>query len=310
MTNDSAAAPMSSEQAARMMRIASYASVAVAFTLIAAKFAAWLITDSVSMLSTLVDSLMDAAASIINLLAIRHALEPADHEHRFGHGKAEPLAGLGQAAFITGSAVFVLFEAIQRLMIPHPVVNSEIGYGVMGLSIVLTLALVIFQRFVVRRTGSVAVGADSLHYAGDLLANGSIVLSLLLTSQFGWMLADPLCAIGIAAFILWGSWQIARDSFHLLMDRELPEEDRQRIRDIAMRHPGVRDVHELKTRSSGPRIFIQLHLEMDRNLTLLRAHAISDSVMWDIEKNFPNSEVIIHGDPEGVPERREVFTRT
>ncbi len=289
------------------MRLATYASVSVALILIAAKFGAWLVTDSVSILSTLIDSLMDAAASIVNLLAVRHALEPADREHRFGHGKAEPLAGLVQAAFITGSALFLLIEAGQRLVYPHAIANSEIGYWVMGFSIVVTLGLVAFQKSVVRRTQSVAVGADSLHYVSDLLANGSVILALLLSSQLGFVLADPLFALGIAGFILWGSWKIARDSLNLLMDHELPDEDRQRIRDIALRHPGVREVHDLKTRSSGPRIFIQLHIEMDRNLSLLRAHGISDAVMWDIERHFPNSEVIIHGDPEGVMERREIF---
>ena len=308
MTTDSPAPPPSPpEQAARLMRLATYASVSVALTLIAAKFGAWLITDSVSILSTLIDSLMDAAASIVNLLAVRHALAPADREHRFGHGKAEPLAGLVQAAFITGSALFLLIEAGQRLVYPRAIANSEIGYWVMGFSIVVTLGLVSFQKSVVRRTQSVAVGADSLHYASDLLANGSVVLALLLSSQLGFTLADPLFALGIAGFILWGSWKIAQDSLNLLMDRELPDDDRQRIRDIALRHPGVREVHDLKTRSSGQRIFIQLHIEMDRNLSLLRAHGISDAVMWDIERNFPNSEVIIHGDPEGVMERREIF---
>ena len=302
------AATLPPEQAAKIMKLATYASVAVACVLIVAKFAAWLLTDSVSLLSTLIDSLVDAFASVINLFAVRQALQPADREHRFGHGKAEPLAGLGQAAFIGGSAMFLVIAAGQRLFQPRPIENSEIGYWVMGFAIVLTLALVAFQKSVVRRTGSHAIGADSLHYQSDLLINASIILSLLLSAEFGIIVADALFALAIAAFILWGASQIARSALRMLMDRELPDADRQRIREIAMRHPGVKDVHDMRTRTSGLHVFIQLHLEMDRDLSLLRAHGISDAVMLDIEQNFTNAEVLIHIDPEGVAERREVFS--
>jgi ferrous-iron efflux pump FieF len=302
------AAILPSEQAARIMKLATYASVAVACVLIVAKFAAWLITDSVSLLSTLIDSLVDAFASVINLFAVRQALQPADREHRFGHGKAEPLAGLGQAAFISGSAMFLVIAASQRLFQPQPIVNSEIGYWVMGFAIILTLALVVFQKSVIKRTGSHAISADSLHYQSDLLINFSIILSLLLSAEFGIIVADALFALAIAAYILWSASQIARSALQMLMDRELPDADRQRIREIAMRHPGVKDVHDMRTRTSGLNVFIQLHLEMDRDLSLLRAHGISDAVMLDVENNFTNAEVLIHVDPEGVAERREVFS--
>lgn len=296
------------ERIGPLMRRATYASFGVAVVLIVIKTAAWMLTGSVSMLSTLIDSLMDAAASAITLVAVHHALMPADREHRFGHGKAEPLAGLAQAAFICGSGLFLLIEASKRLFNPQPIANTELGYWVMGASMILTVILVTGQKFVIRRTGSIAIGADAFHYQTDLLVNAAVLLSLFLSSEFGFLLADPVFALGIGAFILTGAIQISRAALHMLMDRELPEEERQRIREIALRHAGVRNVHDLKTRSSGPRTFIQMHLEMDRNMTLLRAHAVSDAVMWDIEKNFPNSEVIIHEDPEGVPERRQIFT--
>ncbi|GIK96834.1 MAG: iron transporter [Alphaproteobacteria bacterium] len=288
-----------------LLRLATYASVATALTLILAKAVAYFMTDSVSLLSTLLDSLLDAAASILNLFAVRHALTPADREHRFGHGKAEPLAGLGQAAFITGSAIFLLFEAGQRLISPRPLENTEIGIAVMLFSIAATVALVTFQRHVIRRTGSVAIKADSLHYVGDLLVNGSVVVALLLEAQLGWPGADALFGIGIALYIVYTAWQIARISLDMLMDRELPDEDRKRIREIALEQPLVLSLHDLRTRSAGPNVFIQLHLEMDGALSLFEAHAAADAVEVELMRAFPGAEVIIHQDPAGVDERRD-----
>jgi ferrous-iron efflux pump FieF len=304
---EAAAADPSPDKAERLKRLAAVAAVTVAGLLIAAKTGAWLVTGSVSLLSTLIDSMLDLAASLVNLFAIRHALQPADREHRFGHGKAEPLAGLAQAAFVSGSAAFLLFEASQRLIHPVPIGNTTFGIGVMACSIALTLGLVTFQRYVVKRTGSVAISADSLHYSADLLVNTSVVVALLLTVHLGWSAADPLFAIGIAVFILRGAWSIFRSSLDLLMDRELPEDERQRIRDIATAHAGVISLHDLRTRSSGTKTFIQFHLEMDGNLTLLEAHEIADDVMDDIEHAFPDAEVLIHEDPFGVKERRVRF---
>lgn len=294
-------------QQSRLMRRATYASVTVAVILIVAKTAAWAMTDSVSMLSSLVDSLLDAAASLINLLAVHHALTPADREHRFGHGKAEPIAGLAQAAFITGSAIFLLLEAAHRLHAPRPVVQPEIGIGVMVVSIVFTLGLVLYQRHVVSTTGSIAISADSLHYRGDLLVNGSVIVSIVLAGWLEMPLADPLFAIAIGLYILWSAIQIGRMAFDLLMDRELADDDRARIRKIAMAQPEVRSLHDLRTRSAGPNIFIQFHLEMDPDISLRRAHEISDAVEVEVMAAFPNAEVIIHQDPEGVEEYRQSF---
>ena len=290
-------------RAARLMRLATYASVAVAAILIATKFGAWLATDSVSLLSTLIDSLLDAAASLINLFAVHHALQPADREHRYGHGKAEPLAGLGQAAFISGSAAFVLIEAGQRIFRPKPIENIDVGIIVMVLAIALTFALVVFQKYVVRRTGSLAIGADTLHYQADLLVNASVIVSLLLTTELGWTLADPLFAVAIAGFIVWGAWKIAIEALNVLMDRELPDDDRRRIRAIAMAHPAVHDLHDLRTRSSGTHVFIQLDLELDGDLKLSEAHDVALRVMGELEAAFPNAEVFIHQDPIGVVEQ-------
>lgn len=294
-------------QQGRLMRRATYASVAVAAVLIVAKTTAWAMTDSVSVLSSLIDSLLDAAASLINLFAVHHALTPADREHRFGHGKAEPIAGLAQAAFITGSALFLLLEAAHRLHVPQPVVQPEIGIGVMVVSIVLTFGLVLYQRYVVTTTGSIAISADSLHYRGDLLVNGSVILSIVLAGWMGLPLADPLFAIAISVYILWSAVQIGRMAFDLLMDRELGDDERARIRKIATNHPEVRSIHDMRTRSAGPNIFIQFHLEMNPDMSLRRAHEVSDAVEAEVMAAFPNAEVIIHQDPEGVEEYRRTF---
>jgi len=280
-----------------MLRRATLASVAVAAVLIVIKTVAWALTGSVALLSSLIDSVLDSFASIINLLAVRHALTPADREHRFGHGKAEPLAGLGQAAFIAGSSLLLLFEAIQRLVNPVPVEHGGVGIVVMVISLVMTLALVSYQRRVVHRTGSLAVGADALHYASDIALNASVIVAIVLSAHLGWTLADPLFGIGIAACIVHAAWRIARDSLDQLMDRELPDEDRRRITEICLRHPGVRDIHELRTRASGRDIFIQLHLVLQADMPLATAHRISEGVQRDLEAAYPGADVIIHEDP-------------
>ena len=298
---------MPPETAARLMQWATYASVSVASILVAAKFAAWVATDAVSLLSTLIDSLIDVVASLLNLLAVRHALEPADKEHRFGHGKAEALSGLAQAAFICGSAGFLLIEAGERLLNPRGIENTGVGYAVMVLAIVMTLALVLFQRHVVKRTGSVAITADSAHYQMDILVNISVIVSLALVSTLGWTWADPVLALAIAVYIVWGAWRIGMIAYNMLMDRELDDTERRTIEDIALAHPKVVGLHDLRTRRSGRQVFIQMHLEMDGEISLLDAHAISDAVEASIKETFSNAEVLIHEDPEGIEEERAVF---
>jgi len=294
------------ERTARLLRLATRASVATALILIAAKLIAWLWTDSVSILATLVDSTLDAAAALLNLMAVHHALQPADEQHRFGHGKAESLAGLGQATFIAGSAGFILLEAAGRLFHPQPPQDINLGIIVMVFSIVATLALVALQRYVIRETGSSAIKADSLHYTSDLLMNGSVIAALLLASS-GWPGFDPLFAMGIVAFILYSAWEIAYEAIQLLMDRELPDEERVRIHDIVQSHPKVRGAHDLRTRRAGSTCFIQLHVEMDDNLTLVQAHAIADEVEALLLEGFPGAEIIIHEDPASIVEPQPDF---
>ncbi|MGE5476705.1 MAG: cation diffusion facilitator family transporter [Bacteroidales bacterium] len=295
------------ENGARLMRLATYASVATACTLIVIKLAAWGLTGSVALLSTLIDSTLDAAASAINLWAVRHALTPADHEHRFGHGKAEPLAGLGQAAFILGSGGVLLAQAVNRLQHPVEVAHADIGTAVMVVSILMTIGLVRFQKHVLSKTRSVAISADSLHYTGDVLMNGAVIVSLLIGQFLGWTFIDPVFAIGIGGYLLWNAWIIARSSMDMLMDRELPEEDRQRIREITLAVPGARGMHDLRTRLSGQQGFIQLHLAMDDDLPLVRAHDIADKVEAAIMAAFPHCDVLIHQDPVSLHEDTPAF---
>ncbi|HYZ39513.1 MAG TPA: cation diffusion facilitator family transporter [Stellaceae bacterium] len=293
----------------RLRRLATYASVLVATLLIAAKFAAWLDTGSVALLSSLVDSLLDAAASLVNLMAVRHAMTPADREHRFGHGKAEPLAVLGQSAFITGSAMLLLAEAVRRLIWPVQITNPPAGIAVMLFSIAVTIGLVLYQRYVVRRTGSIAITADELHYRGDLALNLSVIAALILASALDWPLLDPLFGGAIGVWIIYSAARLARLSIFQLMDHELPDDEREKIREIAQSHPGVVAAHDLRTRVAGPTSFIQIHLEMDGRLSLLRAHQISDEVEAKLRAAYPHAEVIIHQDPEGIEEPRSNFPR-
>jgi ferrous-iron efflux pump FieF len=284
------------------MRRAALASLAVAILLVSAKLWGYWQTGSVALLASLFDSLLDCAASLVNFLAVRISLTPADREHRFGHGKAEALAGLGQALLILVSASFVGYQAVRCLIEPAPIEQSVFGIAVMIFSILVTLLLVLFQRFVLRRTGALAIAADSLHYKGDILTNIGVLLALALSGLAGVHIADPLIALVIAAVIMRGAWQIVIEANDQLLDRELPEEERQKIRNIALSIGEVRNVHQLKTRISGRHRFIQLHLELDGRMELFRAHQIADRVEAAIGEAFPGAEVLIHEDPAGLQE--------
>ena len=307
MTNATATQRAEPQEAARLMRLATYASVSVAAVLIVAKLVAWQLSGSVSLLATLVDSSLDALASLVNLFAVRHALSPADEEHRFGHGKAEALAGLGQAALITGSSMFLMYEGIQRMINPVELAAFQVGMWVMVFSIVMTVVLLTFQRHVILRTDSTAIRADALHYRTDLLVNASVLLALGL-SHWGWPGFDALFALIIAFYILYSAWEIITHAFDHLMDRELPDEEREVIAQTVLAHAEVRGLHDLRSRRSGTATFIQMHIELDDDLSLLEAHRIADEVESAIVEVYPGAEVIIHPDPlsvVGVEARQE-----
>ena len=290
---------MSHQHYSRWVTLASTAAVVTATLLILGKLIAWLMTDSSSLLASLTDSFMDVSASIINLLAIRYALAPADEEHRFGHGKAESLAGLIQSAFISGSALLLLMHGISSMLNQVPVVRLEAGIWVSAGSILLTLLLVSFQSLVIRKTNSVAIKADMLHYRSDLLLNAGVLVALVLAGQ-GWYWADGLFAILIGLFLVWGAVQIGYESVQALLDRQLPEEEQARIMALCCAVEGVHGVHDLRTRQSGPTRFVQLHLELDDQLPLVKAHQIADEAELAVRQSFERMEVIIHMDPISV----------
>lgn len=287
------------QQTARLMRLATYASISVALILIVGKLIAWGLSDSISLLATLIDSVLDALASLINLIAVRHALTPADKEHRFGHGKAEALAGLSQSMFIAGSAGFLLLEAGRRMVDPVSVQYAGISIAVMVFSIAATLLLVLFQNYVIRKTQSTAIRADALHYKSDLVINASVILALWLSMR-GLPQFDAPIGMLIAVYILYSAWEIIRVSYDQLMDRELPDQERSKIKQIVLEHPKAKGLHDLRTRSSGTVTFIQLHLELDDDLSLLQAHNISDEVEESLLLEYPGAEIIIHIDPQSV----------
>jgi len=286
-----------SREHGRLMRLASAAALATALVLIAAKAFAWWLSGSVSLLAGLTDSLLDAAASLLNLIAVNYALRPADEDHRYGHGKAEALAGLGQAVFIAISAVLVGIRGFERLQEPQEISATGIGVAVMLLSLVMTVLLLAFQRHVVKVTGSTAIRADSLHYASDLLLNTSILAALLLAA-YGWQRADALFGIAIALYIFWSALTIVRESAAVLMDKELPLEVSERMMQLALGIPGVLDAHDLRTRMSGTRWFVQLHLDLPAGLTLQEAHDLCEAAEFAIRAEFPRAEVLVHADPE------------
>ncbi|MGF1763541.1 CDF family cation-efflux transporter FieF [Aliivibrio kagoshimensis] len=288
-----------SDKYARLVNMAAWLATIVATILMLVKLATWWVTGSVSLLASLIDSMLDIAASVTNLLVIRYALQPADEEHTFGHGKAESLAALAQAMFISGSACFLLLNGFERLFRPHEVNSPELGVAVSLFAIVLTSGLITVQKWVVKRTGSQAIAADSLHYQSDLLMNAAIMIALLL-SWFGWSHADAVFALLIGIYILYSAFRMAFEAIQSLLDRQLPEEELLQIREITLSIEHVHGVHQLRTRLAGPVRFIQLHLELDDELKLIDAHQIADNVEDALMEAFPYSDIMIHQDPKSV----------
>lgn len=281
----------------RLMRLATVASMSTALILIVVKFAAWRLTDSVSMLSSLVDTSLDLVSSMVTFFAVRQALVPADDNHRFGHGKAEGLAGLIQAGFIAASGCALLVAIVERLGNPKQVREEEIGLLVSVLAIGLTLCLVTFQKYVVRRSGSLAISADMAHYSTDLVATFVTGMGVFLSGLLDQPLIDSGVAGLVALYLMHGGWKVGRESLNVLMDHELPAEDSRKIEAIARAHPGVKDVHDLKTRSSGLTRFIQLHIEVEPDLSVVLGHAIGLDVQTEIARAYPGAEIILHVDP-------------
>ena len=288
----------------RLNLLAAIASVAVAATLIGAKLVIWILTGSVAILGTLIDSCLDAIASMVTFVSIRQAAQPPDRAHRYGHGKAEAIGAFVQAGFVLASALFLANEAVRRLISPQPIDQSWLAITVLLLAVLLTVALIGFQRFVIRRTGSIAIRADSVHYRSDLLTNLAVIAALILTEATGLPSIDSLFGLGIVVLLLYGALGVARQALDMLMDRELPAEARAHIRTLALDHPEAKNVHDLRTRRAGSDVFIELHLELDGALDLEQAHVITHEVEARIRKAFPEADIVVHQEPAGLKDPR------
>ncbi|RDE04935.1 cation diffusion facilitator family transporter [Sphingomonas aracearum] len=278
---------------------AALASVAMAsFLLLLKGFAAWH-TGSVAMLGSLADTGLDLLASLVTLYGVKVAAEPADHDHRFGHGKAEALAALFQVALITLSAAGIAWRAVERIANPGISEDAEFGIGVSVVAIAATLVLLAYQRSVIRKTGSVAIMADNVHYQSDVLLNLSVIAALVLDQFVGLHGADPIFGIAIALWLAWGAFQASSNAIDQLMDKEWSESERRDYIEVAAKQEGVRGIHDFRTRHSGSHRFAQFHMEVDPAMSVSSAHRIVERVEGALQHAFPRVEVLIHLDPEG-----------
>jgi ferrous-iron efflux pump FieF len=293
---------MTQEERGRIIPLAAraaLASVAMAsFLLLLKAFAAWR-TGSVSMLGSLADTGLDLLASLVTLYGVKIAAEPADKDHRYGHGKAEALAALFQVALITVSAVAIGWRAIGALKSHEATQDAETGISVSGLTIVATMVLLAYQRSVIRKTGSVAILADNVHYQSDVALSGAVIVALALEQFAGWRGADPIFGVGIALWLALGAIRASSQAVNMLMDREWPEEQRASFLEVAARQPGLQGIHDFRTRHSGAHDFAQFHMEVDPDLRVSEAHDIVERVEGALRRAFPKVEVLIHLDPSG-----------
>ena len=302
----SSTATSSAERASLTTR-AAVASIAMAVTLILLKSWAAYRTDSTAMLGSLADSGLDLVASLVVLLGVRIAAQPADYDHRFGHGKAEALASLVQVILITISAIFIGFRAVLRLLARARTADAELGIAVSVIAMALTAALIAYQRHVVRRTGSLAIGTDRLHYSSDLMLNGSVIVALILDQYAHVTGADAIFGLLIALWLLWGAWKASSHALDQLMDREWPDDLRERFLKAAKEYPELSGMHDLRTRSSGIHYFAQFHVWVPAEWTVRQAHDRLDAVEEQLQERFPGTEILIHVDPEGQTDRETLL---
>jgi cation diffusion facilitator family transporter len=262
-------------------------------------------TGSVALLTSAVDALVDAGASAVTFAGVRYAERPADLDHRFGHGKGEAIAAFVQGLLLAGAAVVLAAESIQRLIFPVELTALDVGLWVIVASLIATIGLVAMQTWVVRRTGSTAIAADRAHYLTDIAVNVAVLAALGIARITGWVHADPLFALAISGYMLWNAWEIARGALVQLLDRELPQEERRRIERSVLACPGVRGIHDLRTRDAGDRVFVEFHLEVDRFLPVEQGHAIADKAEAAVAGQFSRrAEVTAHIEPAGIDDER------
>lgn len=292
------------EQNDRLKKIATVASVSLAISLSVLKTFGALYTGSLAVLSSMIDSLADIFASSITLIAVRFSSKPASYNHRYGYGKAEALSALIQAAFVAGSGIFVMYDGFSRMLNPRPLTSTDLGIVIMVISLVSTLGLIAFQKYVCKKTKSQAISADSAHYTVDVMSNASIILTLIVVKIFNISWFDTLTAFVISSYLLYNAYHLADSAVSLLMDKELDEKIRQEIRAIVLRQPFARGIHDLRTRDLGGAYMFEFHLELDGDLCLYDAHDLTDMVEDEILEIYPDAQIIIHQDPAGIKEER------
>ena len=291
-----------------LVRSASIASLLIASTLIVLKFYGWTATNSVSLLGSLADSLIDFLASIFVFIAITYSFLPADAKHRFGYDKSEGLAAFIQSLLIGISGIYVCFEAITRLLNPSQQINQpNIAIWIILVSIALTLALIMYQKYVVNKSQSMAIESDQYHYITDTFINLSVLFSIVITGWTRFIFMDAVVGLLISGVVLYTAFTLLKKSFKILLDQEIQSSYRNQIREIALQHPQVLGFHDLRTRDTGRKYIIQFHLELDPNMSLLDSHKITDEVTDNVLDAYPNSELIIHTDPLGIDEIRDPF---
>ena len=290
-----------------LVRSASIASLLVASTLIVLKYYAWETTSSVSILGSLADSMIDFLASVFVFIAITYSFLPADEKHRFGYGKSEGLAAFIQSLLIGISGVYVFTEAIKRLLNPTQINQPNIAIWIILVSIALTIALIMYQKYVVKRSQSMAIESDQYHYLTDTFINLSVLFSIVITGWTRFTFIDAVVGLLISGVVLYTAFILLKKSFKILLDQEIQSSHRDQIRKIALQHPQVLGFHDLRTRDTGRKYIIQFHLELDPKMSLLESHRITDEVTDNILDVYPNSELIIHTDPLGIDEARDQF---
>ena len=290
-----------------LVRSASIASLLVASTLIVLKYYGWVATNSISLLGSLADSLIDFLASVFVFIAISYSLLPADAKHRFGYDKSEGLAAFIQSLLIGISGIYVCFEAITRLLNPSQINQPNIAIWIILVSIALTIALIVYQKYVVKKSQSMAIESDQYHYLTDTFINLSVLFSIVITGWTQFTFIDAVVGLLISGVVLYTAFILLKKSFKILLDQEIQSSHRDQIRKIALQHPQVLGFHDLRTRDTGRKYIIQFHLELDPKMSLLESHRITDEVTDNVLDVYPNSELIIHTDPLGIDEARDQF---
>jgi len=283
-----------------LVKLSLIASIICATIVSLLKLYGFIHTGSVSLLASLIDSGLDLSVSIMNYVAVRYALEPPDDKHRFGHDKIQDLAVFTQSIFFFGSGIFTIISAINHFVSKHEVEDAHVGIWIMFVAIIITLSLLVFQTYVIKKTNSTIIEADILHYVTDLCTNFAVIIGVYFGKKYP--IIDIILGSLIAIYIIHGAYELLKSSIKNLLDEEFDDEEKSQILKIIKEFSEVRGIHDLKTRKTSSRLFIQFHIELDGQMNLYLSHEITEKIVSEISKKFANIEILIHQDPEGIEE--------